>query len=79
MLFTTWMDLEIIILNETSQTERQRLYDIAYMQNLEKNDTNEVIHETEINPQMQKTNMVTKGYKINIQKPLYKKRKGGEE
>ena len=29
----TWMDLEIIILSEVSQTERQISYDIAYMLN----------------------------------------------
>ena len=28
---TTWMDLEIIILSEVSQTEEDK-YDIAYMQ-----------------------------------------------
>ena len=32
----TWMDLEIIILSEVSQTKRQISYDIAYMQNLKK-------------------------------------------
>ena len=30
----TWMQLEIIILSEVSQTERQILYDITYMWNL---------------------------------------------
>ena len=34
-LATTWMDLEIIILSEVSQTERQ-IYDITYMWNLNK-------------------------------------------
>ena len=29
-----WMDLEIIILSEESQTERQISYDITYMWNL---------------------------------------------
>ena len=42
----TWMDLEIIILNEVSQKERQIPYDITYMWNL-KYDTNELIYETE--------------------------------
>ena len=32
----TWMDLEIIMLSEVSQTERQISFDIAYMQNLKK-------------------------------------------
>ena len=31
---TIWMDLEMIILSEVSQTERQILYDIIYMWNL---------------------------------------------
>ena len=41
----TWMDLEIIILNEVSQ--RQISYDITYLWNL-KNDTNELIYKTKI-------------------------------
>ena len=32
----TWMDLEIIMLSEVSQTERHISYDIAYMWNLKK-------------------------------------------
>ena len=31
----TWMDLEVIILSEVSQTEKDK-YDIAYMWNLKK-------------------------------------------
>ena len=31
-----WMDLEIVILNELSASERQISYDITYMWNLEK-------------------------------------------
>ena len=38
----TWVDLEIVILSEVSQTERQISYDVAYMWNL-KNGTNEPI------------------------------------
>ena len=38
------MDLEIIILSEV--TQRQVSYDIAYMLNLLKNDTNERIYKT---------------------------------
>ena len=44
----TWMDLEIIILNETSQ--RQIQYGIACMWNL-KNDTNEFIYKTQTDSQ----------------------------
>ena len=32
---TTWMDLQVIILSEVSQTEKDK-YDIAYMWNLKK-------------------------------------------
>ena len=40
----TWMDLEIIILNEVR--ERQT-YGIIYMGNLKKNDTNEFTYQTD--------------------------------
>ena len=33
----TWMDLEIVILSEVSQRQRQISQDIAYMRNLKKN------------------------------------------
>ena len=42
----TWMDLEIVILSEVSQTEKEKYY-IPYMQNLIRNDTNELIYKTE--------------------------------
>ena len=32
----TWMDIEIIILNEVNQTKRQTSYDITYTWNLKK-------------------------------------------
>ena len=41
---------EIIILSEVSQTERQT-YDITYNMDSKKNDTNELIYKTEIDPQ----------------------------
>ena len=53
------MNLEIIILNMKSVRERQILYGISYMWNL-KNDTNELIYKTKIDPLTKKTNMVTK-------------------
>ena len=35
MLFAvTWMDLEIVILSELSQTEKDKYYMISHMQNL---------------------------------------------
>ena len=39
----TWMDLEILM---KSDRERQISYDTAYMWNLKKNDTNELIYKT---------------------------------
>ena len=54
----TWMDLEIVILSEVkSDTEIQISYDIAYMWNLKKKGTNELIYKTEVELQMQKTNL----------------------
>ena len=44
-LATTWIDLEIIMLSEVSQRERQIQY-ITYMWNL-KYDANELIYKTE--------------------------------
>ena len=41
------MDLEIIILTEVSQ-RRTDSYDITYVWNLKKNDTNELIYKTEM-------------------------------
>ena len=45
----TCMDLEIIMLNEVSQTEKDK-YHITYKWNL-KYDTSEIIYKTEIDPQ----------------------------
>ena len=45
----TWMNLEMIILSEVSQTEKDK-YHITYMYNL-KYDTNELIYKTEIDSQ----------------------------
>ena len=42
----TWTDLEIIILSEVTQTEKEILHDITYMWNL-KYDTNERMYETD--------------------------------
>ena len=57
----TWIDLEIIILSEVSQ--RQISYDITYIWNLKKNNTNELIYKTEIDPQTWKTNLWLPGGK----------------
>ena len=53
----TWMQLESIILGEISQTEKDKHHnDIAYMWNLIKNDTKELIYKTETN-RFQKSNL----------------------
>ena len=36
---TTWMNLGVIILSETSQTEKDALYDLAYMWSQKKLDS----------------------------------------
>ena len=38
----TRMDIEIIILNEVNQKEKDKYHNIIYMWNLKKNDTNEL-------------------------------------
>jgi len=37
-----WIDLEIVILSEVSQTEEKYSVDIPYMWNLKRNDTDEL-------------------------------------
>ena len=43
----TWMDLEIIILSEVSQTEKDKYHMISLTCGIYKNDTNELIYKTE--------------------------------
>ena len=47
----TWMDLEIIILSEVSQTKTNTIWYRLYVES-KQNETNELIHKTEIDPQM---------------------------
>ena len=48
----TWMDLEMIILSEGSQTEKDKYHMILLICGIqEKNDTNELIYKTEVYPQ----------------------------
>ena len=47
----TWMDLEIIILSEESQTEKDKYHMISLICGIWKNDTNELIYKTEIDSQ----------------------------
>ena len=44
---TTWVDLEIIILSEVKSNRGEISSDIPYMQNLKRNDTNELTYKTE--------------------------------
>ena len=56
MPFTaTWMDLDIIILSEVSQTEKDK-YMTSLIRGILKNDTNELIYKTEADSQTWKTN-----------------------
>ena len=41
---TTWMNLEIIILSEVSQTVKEKYYIISLLCGFKKNDTNELIY-----------------------------------
>ena len=52
-LAATWMDLEIIILSEVSQTEKDKHLMILLIYGIfKKNDTNERIYKTETESQM---------------------------
>ena len=53
----TWMDLEIIILSEVSQTEKDKYHMVSLTCGILKNDTNELIYKTERDAQIQKTNL----------------------
>ena len=47
----TWMNLEIIILGEVSQTEKDKYHVILLICGIQKNGTNELIYKTEIDSQ----------------------------
>ena len=47
----TWMDLEIIILSEVSQTEKDIYHVISLMCGIFLNDTNKLIYKTETDSQ----------------------------
>ena len=47
----TWMDLEMIILSEVSQTEKDTCHMISLTYGIQKYDTNEPIYETEAESQ----------------------------
>ena len=48
----TWTDLEIVILSEVSQTEKDKDHMILLICGILKNGTNELIYKTEIELQM---------------------------
>ena len=50
----TWMDLEIVILSEVSQTEKYKYHMILLICGILKNGTNELIYKTEMESEMQK-------------------------
>ena len=43
----TWMDLQIVILSEVSQTEKEKHHMTSFICGILKNHTNELIYETE--------------------------------
>ena len=47
-----WMDLEIVILSEVSQKEKNKYYIIPLRCGFQKNGTEELIHKVEIETQM---------------------------
>ena len=59
----TWMDLEIVILSEVSQTEKDKHRMIPLICGILKNGTNKLIYKTEIESQMQKTSLWLPGGK----------------
>ena len=50
-LVATWVDLGLVIQSEVHQTEKEISCDVAYMQNLKRSDTNELIYRTETDSQ----------------------------
>ena len=49
-----WMDLEVVILSEISQIEKEKYHNIPYIWNLKGNNTNELIFNTETDSQTQR-------------------------
>ena len=52
-----WMVLEIVILSEGSQNDKEKYHAVTYKQNLKRNVTNELTYETEADSQTQKKNL----------------------
>ena len=47
----TWMDLEIVILSEVSQREKEKYHMISLICGIQKKETNEPIYKTEVDSQ----------------------------
>ena len=56
----TWVDLETVIQSDVSQKEKDKYHIISLTYGLQKNGTDELILKTEIESQMQRTNMYIK-------------------
>ena len=53
----TWMNPEIVIMSDLSQTEKDKYRMIVLVCRILKNGTNELIYKMSIESQMQKTNL----------------------
>ena len=56
----TWVDLETVIQSDVSQKEKDKYHIISLTYGIQKNGTDELILKTEIESQMQRTNMYIK-------------------
>ena len=65
----TWMDLEIIILSEVSQIQKDKYHMISLMCGLWKSDANELICKTETDSQIYKTFSYQRG-KVGVRDKL---------
>ena len=57
----TWLDLDIIILSEVSQTEKEKYHMISLLWGILKNDTDELIYKTETDSDIENKLVVTEG------------------
>ena len=53
----TWMDLDIVILSEVSQTKKDKYHMILLISRILKKDTNELIYRTETESQTWRMNL----------------------
>ena len=56
-----WMDLETTIPSEVSQKEKNKYYTLMHIYGIQKNDTDDLIWKTEIEMQLQRTNIRAPG------------------